>query len=406
MNSKKLVERAVEFQPLFAVPIYFSVLVGNPTIWASLFIGIIPLGMRYWLTNGIIRRTPFDVPILLFSLGMLVGFVVAPDKSVSLGALCSTLASVLVYYGIVSNSEKGSQYWLWVAGTICIITLLMSVWFFSQGNGRHLFFNEWVFKLFEVLPGTGISLQMHSLGALLSVVLPPLLAIAIFMNKNSRLRLATSALTIVLFAILFLSDSGTGWIATICGVAVALLCWRKSMAGIVIPVTGLITLAIVVFYGKAQWLSQSLSVTHFLDRVGLWRQTIPLLTGNHMVTGIGLGSWYKIYDCLYHENQLHLHSNYLQLYTDTGLLGGAALIAAVVIFTRLSFNVLKTPGQDLWRGAGIGLMGAIIAGAIFACLDVTTTATVVTVTSYIYLSVPLIWIWAALFVVTFDHLGK
>jgi len=403
-NNQKLVEYILTFQPLFAVPIYFSILVNNPLLWVSLIIAVIPLGLRFWLNRCFVQRTPFDVPILLYILGMLVGLVVAPNKEVALGALSSTLASILIYYGIVSNSEKGNKYWLWMTGIICVITLLMSIWFFSQGNGRQLFFNQWAFKLFEGLPRTSLSLQMHSLGALLSVILPPLFAIAWFRN-NTHLRIGALVLGVIFLAILFLSASGNGWIAVICGLAVVLICWRLWMIGIVVPVLGLTASAVVVFYDEAEWLAQSLSVSSLLGRVELWSQTVPLLTNYHIITGIGLGSWFEIYNNRYNVNQVHVHNTYLQLYTDTGILGGLACIIAVVVFLQLSVNILRASKQTPWYGVAVGFIGAIVAGAVFGCFDVTTTVTIVTATGYIYLSVPLLWVWAALFVVAHKHLN-
>ena len=54
---------------------------------------------------------------------------------------------------------------------------------------------------------------------------------------------------------------------------------------------------------------------------------------------------------------------------------------------------------------GVGLIGSIIAGAVFACYDVTITGTVVTATSYIYLSIPLLCVLAALLVVSNTRLS-
>jgi len=399
-----LVKTILKFQPLFAVPVYFSVLVNTPPLWLSLIIAIVPLGLRFWLTRHFIQRTPFDMPILFFILGTLVGLAVAPNKEVALGALSSTLASILIYYGIVSNSGAENKYWLWMAGTICVITLLMSIWFFSQGNGRQFFFNQWAFKLFEGLPKTSLSLQMHSLGTLLSVILPPLFAIALFRN-NTQLRLGALVLGVIFLVVLFLSASGGGWIAVTLGLAFVLICWRLWMVGVVVPTVGLITSAVVVFYDKVQWLAQSFSVNSASGRVEIWVRTIPLFTDYHFITGIGLGAWFDLYSRLYGATPGHMHNSYLQLYTDTGILGILALITAAAVFVRLTVNILQASKQNPWYGVGVGLIGSIIAGAVFACYDVTTTGTVVTATSYIYLSVPLLWIWSALFVVAHKHIN-
>ena len=101
----KLAKAILALYPLFPVPVYFSVLIGYPPLWLSLIFAIIPMGVHYWQTRRIITRTPFDIPILIFVCGTLIGFIVSPDKNVAIGALSSTMASILVYYGITTNSD-------------------------------------------------------------------------------------------------------------------------------------------------------------------------------------------------------------------------------------------------------------------------------------------------------------
>ena len=388
------------FQPLFAVPIYLSVLAGSPPLWLSLVVALFPLGLRFCLTHRFVQRTPFDVPIFLFALGMLIGLVVSPNKEVALGALASTLASMFVYYGITDNSEAQTNYWFYTGGAICIIALAMSVWFFSQGNGRQFFFNKWAFALFDRFPKTGfVALSPHSLGAFLAVVIPPLFSLAIF-NKRIPLRIVALVLGVTFSGILFLSDSGTGWIAVACGLAFIILCWRLWTAIIIVPMAGILIPLAVGLYGKVQWLAQSFSIDTLLDRVDIWGKTINLLKGYHAIAGLGLGNWFDVYKSHYGRVVIHVHNNYLQLYTDIGILGALALIAALMIFMRHSIDVLSASRHDSWYGVGVGLIGGIIAGAVFAFFDVTTTATVVTATGYIYLSIPLLWVLAALLVVS------
>ena len=150
----KVAKTILTLYPLFPVPVYFSVLTGYPPLWLSLLIAIVPLGVHFWQTHRIVTRTPFDIPILIFICGTVIGFIVSPDKNVATGALSSTMASILVYYGITTNGGASRKYWLWAGGIICLITLLLSLWFLSQSNHRVLFFNQWAFNLFSGLPKT------------------------------------------------------------------------------------------------------------------------------------------------------------------------------------------------------------------------------------------------------------
>ena len=395
----KLAKTILAFYPLFPVPVYFSVLTGRPPLWLSLIIAIIPVGIHYWQTRRIVTRTPFDIPMLIFVIGTLIGFIISPNKGVAIGALSSTMASILVYYGITTNSSASRKYWLWLAGIFCSITLLLSLWFLSQSEHRVLFFNQWAFNLFSGLPKTiGPVLQWNTIGALLAVVIPPLFAFAFFKDRTN-FRIMALMLCLFFTGVLFLSDSGAGWLAFIISLAFILVCWRRRLIWVLVPAGGLLSSAVVLFYDKTEWLRTTFYNASLMGRIELWKNTLILLTGKAAVTGLGLGAWHEIYISHYGDPMPIVHNSYLQLYCDAGLLGFIAMILAAIIFVRLSINLLKSSPRNPVHWIGIGLVGSIIAGAVFAIFDVTTSITYVTDTRYIYLALPLFWIGAALIVV-------
>ena len=286
----KLAKTILTFYPLFPVPVYFSVLTGYPPLWLSLIIAIIPLGVHFWQTHRIVTRTPFDIPILIFICGTVVGFIVSPDKNVATGALSSTMASILVYYGITTNSGAPRKYWLWTGGIFCLITLLLSLWFLSQSNHRVLFFNQWAFNLFSGLPKTtGPVLQLNTIGALLAVVIPPLFAL-VFLKNHVGLRIIALILFLFFTGMLFLSDSGAGWLAFFISLAFILVCWRWQLILVLVPVGGLLTGGAVIFYEKTAWLRTTFSTASLMGRVKLWQNTIILLKGKASIVGLGSGS--------------------------------------------------------------------------------------------------------------------
>jgi putative inorganic carbon (hco3(-)) transporter len=346
------------------------------------------------------------VPILIFIIGILVGLLVSPNKAVAIGTLASTLASILIYYGLVSNGQRGSWYWLSVGGIIFGITFSLGIWFFSQGTARHVFFNEWFFKLFEALPKTeGPVLQFNSLGALLAVTIPVLCAIAIF-NRHWLIRSVSSSLSLILFGMLILSASGGGWIAAFCGLAFLPFSFRKWTAWIVVPSTGVVVTVAVFCYSHTLWLQQIFSTGSLFSRVTMWENTLRLLSFKSAVAGLGLGNWASWYNNNFGESQIHVHNSFLQLYADTGILGVVALITATVVFIHLCTRILSQSPQRSWYGIGVGLIAAIFAGAIMAMYDVTATVTIMGISSYIYMSVPLLWVWAALLIVSEKKLAQ
>lgn len=391
-------------QPLLATPIFFSVLLGIPPLWLSWLLALTPLALRFWRHGHLVRRTPFDIPILLFALGLLVGLVVSPNPAVSLGAFNTFLACILIYYGLVSNSYAKNSYWLSAAVIFCLIALGLSIWFFSEGAMRLLPFTEWFFKITESLPKVGgPTLHLHSLAAVLAVITPALLALALFKN-GPRLRLTGLMVGLGFLAIMVLTASGSGWIAVALGLILVILCWRPLMARLVLPALGIITWLAVLNYDKVAWLSQVFSVDTFLSRIDHWRNTIGLLK-DHPFGGLGLGGWFEVYNDAHNSAVVNVHNSYLQLYADTGFLGLVAMIWAMIIFLVISWRILTSSKQSIWYGVGVGIIGGIIAGAAQAVVEVTNTGTIVeSSTSYLYLGIPLLWTWAALLIVSYNRL--
>jgi O-antigen ligase len=392
----KLAKIILILYPFFPVPVYFSVLTGRPPVWLSLIIAVIPLGVHYWTKHRITTQTPFDIPISIFLCGTLIGFIIAPDKGVATGALSSTIASVLVYYGITANNNASREYWLWTGGIICLITLLLSLWFLSQSIHRVIFFNQWAFNLFSRLPKTsGPVLQLNTIGALLAVVIPPLFTF-IFFKNHFFLRIIALILCLFFTMILFLSDSGAGWLAVTMSLAFILVYWRWWLTWVLIPAGGLLAGAAVIFYDKTSWLRTTFSTSHLIQRVKLWQNTLTLLKGKAAITGLGLGNWFNVYSIHFSNNIAIVHNSYLQLYCDAGILGFISMVLSAIIFIRLSINLGNSSRQNSVNWVGMGLIGSIIAGAVFAIFDVTTSITYVTNTGYVYLVLPLLWIGAAL----------
>jgi len=408
IRENKLIELILQLQPICALPIYFSVLTGNHLLPISLLIAAIPIGIRFGLYHHFFQRTPFDLPILIFIFGMVIGSIIAPDKQVALGALSSSFASISVYYGITNSTQLKTKYWLWLGIIICLITIVMSAWFFSQGDSRRLVFNQWIFGLFGWLPKTsGPVLQWNSLAALLSVVIPPLFGIAFFQNSKT-IRIGALVSGLLFLGLLFLTASGEGWIGTAIGLTFMLFCWRKWTLGFIVPIFGILATLASIFYNKIHWLSIVFSVGHLTDRFDIWRNTLNLFAFKlyYPFTGLGFGSLNKLYISEFARNVNHTHNSYLQVYADTGIIGVLSLIIAVVIFIRMAKSIFSTSKQNTCYGAGIGLIGGIISGAIFAFFDVTTMVPVTISAQFIYMSVPLLWIIVAMFVGAYDYCRK
>jgi O-antigen ligase len=409
-KMKELLEKAVRWtlmsQPLFAVPVYFTALTGTPPYWLSLPLAILPAAIHVVRYRRPGLGTPFDIPVLLFILAMILGFVTAGDKGPGTGALATMLASVLIYYSITNNRKAGNRYWGTVGAIIGIIALGLTVWFYSEGTVRLVTFNSWVFKWFAWLPKTnGPVLQFNSVGTMLAVLVPGLVSMAIFKGARN-LRLAAGALAVLFTTALALSDSGGGWIATAAGLVVVLYCRQQWTLAVTVPVLGMFAGFCAACYHRFSWIAPSFSTGSLMSRFTMWAETLQGFSGRQWFTGLGLGRWAMFYQERSGGQPVHVHNSYLQTYCDGGLIALAAMVIAAVQFGRMTIRTVKPSRDNPWYGVGVGLCGGIIAGAVMAMYDVTTTVTVWTsATGYIYMVIPFLWIWAGLWVVADEKLS-
>lgn len=153
--------------------------------------------------------------------------------------------------------------------------------------------NQWAFNLFAGLPKTsGPVLQLNTIGALLSVVIPPLFVFFCF-KYNINIRIMALTLCTFFVGMLFLSDSGEGWLAAIAGLAFILVCWRRWLLWLFVPAGALLISVAMIFYHSIPWLRATFSIGDLKSRVTLWQNTVTLLKGKAAVLGLGLGPGMK-----------------------------------------------------------------------------------------------------------------
>lgn len=405
----KLSDVILAAQPLFATGIYLTFLVGNPPLWTSWCIALIPWVIRFWRTGKLFKRTPFDIPILVFIIGIIIGYFVSPDKVVSWPGLHTYLASIFIFYGIVSNSEAKANYWLILGGILCLLILGLTIYTFFQGDNRYYFFNEWISHLPKIIPKIGaFKPSYNTAGAALGIAIPFLLALTIF-QRQSRLRLGIIGTLFLFLALLFLNGSGGAWLSVIIGIIFVLTCRKLWTLAVTIPVIGFGGWAIAASLNKdsslAQtWVTKMFPLSSITERINLWQDTINFLN-NHIITGPGLGIWYELYRSNGGKYALNAHNTYLQLYFDAGLLGGIAMVGAAVVFVYICWHILRLFPKRNWNGLAIGIIGSMLAGMVNAVFEVNTSALILNSKTFVnYLAIPYLWLWAAFLVVAYFKL--
>lgn len=397
----KLGTALLSAQPFLTFTVFLSIFQGIPPLWLSWLITLIPWPIRFCITGRFTCRTPFDIPILISTAGMLLGFFLSPDLQLSLPVLNTYLACVLFYYGVVNNNRARLGYWVFITGFLCLILFCLSVWVFVGGTGKQVVFNKWAYELGSSLPSPlGLAPNSNTVGGAFAVVIPGLVAITLS-RQRAWIRWSTGILAAVFAAILVLSVSGGGWIATMAGIFIVLLfrgaktVWYTSLA------LGTTIGATFPIWHNTDWIGVVFPINSLLSRLELWKATIATLRDSPL-TGLGLGGWWfklPMYSPLGGP-----HNAYLQLYSDTGALGFIGFIIGAIVSVKLFLQILHSDKGNPYYGIASGIAAGIIAGGVHGLVDVNTNVLIDIGSTYLYFAVPLLWLWAALLVVSCQRL--
>jgi hypothetical protein len=302
--------------------------------WIGLAVAFMPFPLRLIRQGRPSRGTPFDIPILIFLAGALMGMLVSADVHLSLGAFQSCLAVTLLYYSLVNHPKPGTVL-KWGFILLILLTLL-----------------SFLLGLSGALPPTSDSPDIahcHGMTLTLAIIVVVLAGIALF-GKRKRLRIGAG-----LFFLLFIG---------------------------------------IVFSLKYPSLERLFSGVSLSIRADTWQHTIHMLQG-HYFTGIGLGCWAMTPPPL-RPWITHPHNAYLELYCDTGILGVIAAFLALVIAGRLAFDILRSSRAHPWYGFGIGLIIAILVTLLAGVIETAPFGTPIMLNAtYRFLILPMPWLLGA-----------
>ena len=388
----KIIDLLLLAQPFLSLTVLLSVLIGAPPVWLSWLIALVPIPVRYFHTRRVFYRTPFDIPIIILTAGMLLGFFLSPSHELALSALNTYFACILFYYGITSNAKANRSYWIVFFWFIFTVFLLLSIFVFIGGEGKYVSFNIWLYDLASKAEFfQGISLHSNVLGCISAVSIPILVAVSLFPQRR-WLRFSAATFALLFTAILVLSASGGGWIATLLAVIVVLSVRGKKTLLIVTAAIIIFMGATVHFWYKADWLAEVLPFQNLLARMDFWRATVSALS-DHPFTGLGLGGWWSSVEIFRAAGGPH--SSYLQLYSDCGLIGLIALITAIFAGIKLAIKTLLADKANPYFGLALGFLAGCIAASACAVIENIFVSFVPVGERILCFSVPLVWLLLA-----------
>jgi putative inorganic carbon (HCO3(-)) transporter len=379
---------------LSAAPwLLFPDLLPAATVVALLALALVwLLGMAFDRTA--LPRTPFNLAFVLLGVALGVGILVSADPMETLPKATGVVLGLAVWRFVVIAVGRRPHVALAVA-----LLLLICLGFSVTG----------VLSLRELpkipaltaanpfrnlaLPGLAqLSTHPNQLAALISFFLPLLVSLAVGPRPGPsrhlwRVALALVALLVV--AILILTQSRGGWIATAAGLFTLAALWAavlppsRARRGLrlVVGLAVLAALAVTVWIGPTtlweMWLNPPAdTAVGTLRTLGVRRAIWPwgaTAVGDFPFTGVGLGAFRQVVFRLYplppwpDYDLGHAHNIFLQTALDTGLPGLVAYLAVLFVAAAVGWRVARRdPG---FRAVSLGLLAGLVALHVFGLAD-------------------------------------
>ncbi len=133
----------------------------------------------------------------------------------------------------------------------------------------------------------------------------------------------------------------------------------------------------------------------------------------HPLTGLGLGCWAlaRWETTALGTSEIngitHAHNAYLELYSNTGIVGALALLVALAIGLKLSLDIIRSPRTHPWYGFGVGVILACVATLLVAMVEGAPMGVpLVGEHTYYYVVSPIVWTLCGLLVIAHRHITK
>lgn len=378
--------------PLLLAPSYFHPAVSG----IALSLLLMPYIVRLVFGRPLSQPTGANLPIALLALVFLpLAFLTSPAPWAITWARLATLAwSIALFFTIVNWPVRKRQANLRtrIGGPTAVylaIGLFVSLAGLLGMRSVEKLFSVPVVGFLADFLGWGNGLPTNEIAGVLTLFVPFTAALAYGCLITGRRRnfLLLLPLTVLMMVTLVLTQSRTGLAATVLGTALAMVLAgsinRKwYIVGLVTIGVGLVVLRLspimdwFVFAGANSWNSV------IGPRWGIWEQAADAI-GDHPLWGMGLGLFGSLARFVYPLAEPaagpileDAHDLYLQTALDFGLAGALVFLvaAAIVLVSAVRLARIRPP-QTLSRLWAMGLLGALLAHALYSLTDAVSLGT-------------------------------
>ncbi len=353
--------------------------------YTRLLPAVVILAAFFWLVRWAAYgrpslRTPFDWAMLLLLLMLPVTLWATSLPAETYPQVYRLLSGMALFYAIVNWGNSPQRFRLLVAGlTLAGLALaLMAPLSVEWPVGKLPFIPAGLYQRFSLL----ITLvHPNVMAGSLALILPiPLTTLLFGWRQISWLeRFLSSATTLLLLAIVALTQSRGAWMAAAAVLVVLpLLRWRWGWSALLLA--GGIAVYLVSHIGIRPLLeiaASGSSISGVDGRLEIWSRAIYMIQ-DFPFTGIGMGSFAGVADALYPFFQYspgsipHAHNLFLQVAVDLGIPGLIAWLALLITTLALAWQVyrLGRSRKDHWAaGVGAGLLCSQLAMLVHGMTD-------------------------------------
>jgi O-antigen ligase len=346
---------------------YTNLLIGSGLLVAALI-------ARRYRTGRFLRKTPFDIPMLLFLLGAVVGWSVSYDHDRNLLRFFLLLSAVAFFYLLADSSTSAAQRFV---ASLVLLAVILAISFLIQ----HDFESQPV--KFELSNRIGLLLttNMPDLGlariqanpnvaaGIAALAMPFSISASILFRRLQRYMWMVIAVLVTVFLTLgILVTSSRGAIGALVSTGALWVIYRggvriggRKMRAILFLIAVSLGLGLYGFMlTRADVLGSAAGGT---GRAALYHDAL-YLGRDYSLTGAGLGAYpmvYASYSLLSHVGFIpHSHHWYLQVWLEQGVLGSIAILWMVAVVIWLILWVPTATDKQLWHISAAGWSSMIL----------------------------------------------
>ena len=343
-----------------AILVFLSSTTFQPYMWAGVGLLAGSFLLRWLATGRPARRTPLDLPLMLFVVSAAIGIWAAYDRPTAWVKFLLIVSAVAIYYLLASRAAEQWFAVLMVLG-LSLFGAALAVYFVTQFDysaqpGKFELITrlgQWINSVVPYVPGHRP--HPNIVAAALEIILPLSIAAVVGMQGAAQnvsplraLRLMLILTSLVMSFSIVMTTSRGAWLALgLVGTLAVILAWGLQrvperlqgwVIGAALAVAVLaVTAALLAYPGDllTRLLGSIPGGERAIGRGELYGQVLALIR-DYLFTGSGLGMFPMVFSTyvllIWVPFLTHAHNLFLQVWIEQGLLGFVAMLWLVGAF--------------------------------------------------------------------------